>query len=560
MGLSWLLNTAWMTTCFCEARAFHTATRSVAQAQTDVLTAILRRNRDTQFGFAHHFCSVDGPRAYRQQVPLSRYKDYAEAVAQIAKGKCGVLTRDRVELLEPTSGTTSGEKLIPYTAALRHQFQRAVAAWIVDLFQHRPLLREGRAYWSISPALGPPRKTSGGIPIGFEDDADYLGSVERWLIKKLLVVPAEVARLTDIESFRYCTLWHLLRADDLALMSLWSPTFLLTLLASIETWHDRLCFDLERGRLEPPSPLLHALVKQFGHDRPRDRVRARELRAIFRDGAPLSEKLRRIWPRLGLISCWGDAGAAHFLPELRSLFPDVEIQPKGLLATEGCVSIPFLGRSGAALAVRSHFFEFQELDSPENIHLAHELDRGGLYRVVLTTAGGLYRYELRDEVEVSGFENQCPLVRFLGKSDCTADLVGEKLGEPHVRAILSRLFDEKGPVPAFALLVPVLEQPPRYRLYLQIPELIADTPAMKDWTAGLEAGLCENPHYAYARHLGQLAPAEIAVLDSQGTPGWEVYERECFARGIRVGNIKPMALDPWTGWPAAFRAASQPFR
>ena len=556
MGLPWLLNTTWMVACAREARTFRKATRSVAESQANVLASVLQQNRDTEFGRSHSFRAIDSPRAYQQQVPLSRYEDYTDAIDRIASGRGNILTRDRIELLEPTSGTTGGEKLIPYTASLRRQFQRAVAAWIADLFQNRPTLRQGRAYWSISPAFGPLRQTGSGIPIGFEDDADYLGIAERWLLRKLLVVPSEVARLTDIESFRYCTLWFLLRAADLALISVWSPTFLLTLLGPLEAWHDRLCFDLDHGKPQPPSSLPDALTKRFACGGGQETVRAAELRKVFRSCLSLPEKLRLIWPRLGIISCWADANAARYLHELHTLFPEVEIQPKGLLATEGCVSIPLLGRLGAALAVRSHFLEFQEIDSPQKVHLANELDRGGRYRVVLTTAGGLYRYELRDEVEVSGFENECPLVRFVGKSDCTSDLVGEKLAEAHVRAVLSRLLDMNGLAPTFVLVVPVVDRPPRYRLYVQAPALNGGTFVAKDWAVCLETGFCENPHYAYARQLEQLAPAEVVALDSRGRLGWEVYERQCLIRGMRAGNIKPMALDSWTGWPAVFDSLS----
>ncbi len=531
MSLAGLLNRAWMLACRREAAAFAQATRSVAQTQADVLAAILRHNRHTEFGQAHRFRQIDGPHAYRQRVPLSRWEDYAAAIDRIAAGEPGVLTRERVELLEPTSGTSGGEKLIPYTAALRRQFQRAVAAWIADLLGHRPRLRQGRAYWSISPAFGPRRRTSGGIPIGFDTDADYLGGAARWLLKRLLAVPAEVAQAADIDAFRAGTLRHLLGAADLTLMSVWSPTFLPALLGPLEAEHDRLCFGIE----------------QMGAA-----SRAAELRAIFRASSPLAEKLRHIWPRLALISCWADAGSARYLPPLQELFPAVEIQPKGLLATEGCVSFPLSGRPAPVLAIRSHFFEFQELDSPDRLRLAHELERGGHYRVVLTTAGGLYRYELRDEIEIVGFENQCPLLRFLGRADGGCDLVGEKLAEPHVRGVLDRLLDGRGLVPAFALLVPVDERPPRYRWYVQAAALEADPAAVAALAGALEAGLGENPHYAAARRLGQLAAAEVATLTSGGRPGWEAYQRECVARGMRAGNIKPVTLDPRGGWPAVF--------
>jgi hypothetical protein len=140
--------------------------------------------------------------------------------------------------------------------------------------------------------------------------------------------------------------------------------------------------------------------------------------------------------------------------------------------------------------------------------------------------------------------------------------VGEKLAEPHVRAVIDRLLDEHGIRSAFTLLVPVDDQPPFYRLFIEPAAAISPCP-LEEWgravaltlAAGLEAGLCENPHYAYARRLGQLAAADVVVLDPHEGPAWELYQRQCLARGMRLGNIKPTALDGWPGWPAVFASA-----
>jgi GH3 auxin-responsive promoter len=527
------LNTAWMLASAGEARAFRHATRRVARTQADFLGETLRANRETAFGRAHDFRRIDGVRDFQRRVPLSDYDDYADFVRRTAAGESGVLTAERVELLEPTSGSTGGEKLIPYTATLRRQFQRAVAAWVHDLFRGRPAVRNGRAYWSISPAFGPPRRTPGGLPIGFDDDAAYLGTLERWAVRRLLAVPADVARAPDLETYRYRTLAHLLAAKDLTLISIWNPTFLTALLAPLDVWHERLCADLMRL----------------------DSRRAAELSSLFRAGRPPAETLSHVWRKLALISCWTDAAAARCLGELRELFSTVEVQPKGLLATEGCVSFPLLGRAAPVLAIRSHFFEFVESGgegtsgSRPDARLAHELVRGGRYRVVITTGGGLYRYCLNDEVEVVGFENECPLLRFLGKSDRVSDLVGEKLSEPHVRSVIDRVLAAHGLTPTFALLVPVESRLNRYRLYLQGPQPSINIDAL---AAGLEAGLRENPHYAYAVRLGQLAPAEVCVLDPAGEAAAQVYLRRQISRGMRPGNVKPTALDAWTGWPDEF--------
>jgi hypothetical protein len=551
-AVPWLLNATWMLRCSFEAAAFAQASRSVADTQARLLLQTLWANRDTEYGRAHCFRDIPDARTYQQQVPLATHDDLTDGIRRIAAGEANVLTSEPVRLLEPTSGTTGGEKLIPYTAGLRRQFQRGVAAWIADLFRRRPRARAGRAYWSISPMLGPPRRSPGGLPIGFDDDTAYLGRAERFALRQLLVTPPEVARLPDMGSFRYATLLSLLTADDLALVSVWSPTFLTALLAPLEEWQERLCHDLRRGGLNPPTPVAEKAARPLHRWLRPDPTRADRLARILRSTAPWSEKLRRVWPRLAVISCWADAAAAQFLPELRELFPQVEVQPKGLLATEGFVSFPLADRPGAALALRCHFFEFEELGENAPCRLAHELDRGGQYRVVLTTAGGLYRYRLRDEVEVVGSYQECPLLRFIGRSDATSDLVGEKLAEPHVRAVLDRLLATQALRPRFALLVPVLDRPARYRLYLQAPELSGGSQPLGQLRQGLEDGLRENPYYRHAVAVGQLAPAEVVALNPGGGSAWLLYERRCLAEGQKCGNVKPTALDRRTGWPDFF--------
>ncbi len=551
MTLAYWLNSAWMWACRREARAFRRATHAVARTQEAVLRNTLAANRDTSYGKLHRFAAIASPQDYQRHVPLSTYGAYAPFIREIAAGKSNVLTSDRVELLEPTSGTTAGEKWVPYTATLRAQFQRAVAAWVADVMGCRPGARRGRAYWSISPAVGPPRQTQGGVRIGFDDDAAYLSRWQQFLVRRLLIMPPAATALTAIEGFRYLTLFHLVAARDLALISVWSPTFLTALLSPLEAWGDRICDDLWRGRLALPAPNTPAGAAEVRLGRQQRRRRSEELRAIFRDGRPWPEKLRQVWPRLDLISCWADATAASQLPPLQAMFPGVAVQPKGLLATEACVSFPLCGRPGAALALRSHFFEFREWPGrAAGIRLAHQLELGCRYEVIVTTGGGLYRYQLRDVVEVTGFENQCPLVRLVGRADRVSDLVGEKLGEPHVQEVLGRVFAAHRLAPRFAMVVPVSGDSPGYRLYLQGGEQL--TARRHDVARDAELGLRGNPYYSQAVRLGQLRPLEVHILDADFEQVWQVYERACLARGCKLGQIKPSVLDSWTGWCREF--------
>src|SRR6185295_10783069 len=119
---------------------------------------------------------------------------------------------------------------------------------------------------------------------------------------------------------------------------------------------------------------------------------------------------------------------------------------------------PLIGQPAAALAVRSHFFEFIEsisiCDARPSVRLAHELSAGCRYQVVLTTGGGLYRYQLYDEVEVVGHGDECPLIRFVGRSDRTSDMVGEKLNDAHVQRSVNAALAKHEMQPLFAMLVP----------------------------------------------------------------------------------------------------------
>jgi len=565
MTLAHWLNTGWMLSCRREARHFHHATHSVSETQQALLLRILAANQSTEFGRRHAFGRIRSSSEYQQRVPRSNYEAYADAIQRIAAGQDNVLTREPVELLEPTSGSSNrGEKLIPYTSSLRREFQRAVAVWVADVMRHRPAMRRGRAYWSVSPAMESGRVSPGGIPIGFDDDAAYLGRLERCFLKYLLIVPPSVTRLKAMDNFRYCTLLYLLGAADLSLISIWSPTFLTSLISSLDEWGDRICRDLRNGRLSLPVPGDSEIQKLLTSRLRRDGHRSEQLHSILQTSASKADKLQQMWPQLDLISCWADAMAGEYLGGLRELFPNVAIQPKGLLATEGCVSFPLVDRHGAVLAIRSHFFEFAKIDHPQGgsanpatPRLADQLDMGQRYKVLLTTGGGLYRVELNDIVEVVGYENQCPLLRFVGRADRVSDLVGEKLNELHLQDVLHRVLVASGIVPQFSLVVPTSGPQPCYRLYLQADDIEQLRAVSSLIARDVDAGLRENPYYQHAVEFSQLAPLEVRLLDGDRGQAWRVYERVCLERGQKAGDIKPTVLDTWPGWPVEFDRAFQ---
>jgi hypothetical protein len=525
-----------------EALRFHRSSAEVERTQAGVLRRIIDENRTSWFGTTNRFSAVDGVDQFRSRVPLSTYDDYAEPIDRISRGEQGVLTAERVLLLEPTGGTTSSEKLAPYTTGLRRQFQRAVRAWIADLFWRRPAVRRGAAYWSITPLACRERITPGGLRIGFHDDSQYLATAEQMLLLGAMAVAPAVARCESVASAFYATSFLLLRSRSLALVSIWSPTFLTELAAFMREHAAELCRDVAVGTISRPMPA--ALARQF---RPLP-DRAVQAASVLESRTPQAGWAHQLWPELALVSCWCDGPSAIFADNLREQLPGVEFQPKGLLATEAAVSIPLLGHPGAALAVRSHFFEFLPVVQDgqpvgRETLLAHELRQGERYRVVVTTAGGFYRYQMQDEVEVVGFHREIPLIRFLGKCDRTSDMVGEKLSEAQVHFALRRALSRLETHVHHAEVVAELTPRPSYRLRIVAAESSRAMEVQRRLGQELDEALRANPGYAYARDLGQLDPVQVQVVIRQ-EPDAETTRRAIEPSGDkqRYGSKKPRVL------------------
>jgi hypothetical protein len=221
--------------------------------------------------------------------------------------------------------------------------------------------------------------------------------------------------------------------------------------------------------------------------------------------------------------------------------PQALIQPKGLLATEAFVSIPFAGFHPAAL--RSHFFEF--IDENNQVRLLHELQESRTYTVVVTTSGGLWRYRLGDQVEVDGFVDRTPSLRFVGRAGCVSDRFGEKLSDEFVTRVLREHCGGTEVGECFAMLSPEESRAGfwHYTLYLE-------GHYNEDLANRVEDALCANPNYALCVDLGQLQPLRFFRIERDA---YDSFVRAEMSRGIRMGDIKPAALSLRTDWSKHFK-------
>ena len=522
-----IANSAWLAASIPEYLRFRHATGALEATQRRLLQTCLAHNADTAFGREHGFSGIRSWEEYAERVPVRAYDDFRDWVGRIAAGEQAVLTADRVRLFEPSSGSSGAAKWIPYTAGLQSEYRRAVAAWVTALFLSKPRLLAGRAYWSLTPPADGEDAGDSLVPVGFDEDGAYLGGIAQRLIGLAMATPATLRHVRRSEDFWHATALALLACADLRLVSTWHPSFFLLLLGYVRDHWPGLLDELAVGSVIDGVSI---------------RARPGRSRALRELGA---ENAASIWPRLALISCWGDGHAAAGLRELQRAFPGIAVQPKGLLATEGVVTIPFGDRR--PLAVRSHFFEFE--DAGGIIRPAWDLRDGDEYQVVMTTGGGLYRYARRDRGAVNGYYRDTPCFEFVGKSDNVIDLRGEKLSESFVASCMNEAFEEHGVEAQFAMLAPDLSaEPPGYTLYIETAHELPD--ALRD---SLEAKLSRGYHYALCIRLGQLRP--LQVMRVRG-PAFDTYARALVARGMRLGDIKPTPLSRYADWSGRFDAFS----
>lgn len=531
-----LAGTAWLSSNVAGYWRYRRALARPEATQRALLASYVRNNADTRFGRDHRFSRIRSIEEFQDRVPLSSYSDVSPHIDAIRQGVGDVLTHDPVRTLALSSGSVAPAKLIPYTRTLEQEFRRAIAPWVIDLYSRRPSLAAGSSYWSITPVASDRPSPPSAVPIGFEEDSEYLGAAGKRLVDATLAVPGVVRSIPDVDAFRYVTLLFLLRRRDLRLVSVWHPSFLTLLLGALASHWELLLDDIRRGTVTPPGGLPPAIASDLGGRLHPDPRRSRQLQEIG------PHDCARLWPRLHLVSCWADGHAALYVAELRTLLPHVEIQPKGLLATEGVITLPF--RDRAPLAIRSHFFEFLH---DGHAYLPHQLAPGTVYSVVVTTGGGLYRYRLEDRVEVDGFVEHTPSLKFLGKEDHVSDVCGEKLNETFVARVVTEACASAAGAVRFALLAPdVNSRPPAYTLYLE-----SDTPPSPALGRILDELLSANPHYRYCRTLGQLGPARMFHCR---TPMFPAYAQRCRDLGQRLGDIKPLALSGRSGWSQVFVA------
>lgn len=516
---------------------------TVRETQGALLDSLVRRNRDTVFGVEHGFREIRDAGDYQRRVPVRQWAEFSPYVDQVVQGRNDVLTREPPFLFNWTSGTTGSPKMIPFTRRCEAAARLTHRIWIYKILLDNPELlsgpglMQGRVLALIN--AGVDGYTESHVPYGSVSGNMYFRMPQ--IIRQAFSNAYDVYHIESIEA-RYYTLLRFALQQSCSFMMSGNPSGFQFLFEMADRLGETLIRDIHDGtlaaRFEVPNHVRAAAINEL----PPNPERARAL-SKAKEG---TGRLRPIdyWPDLRVIGCWLGGSMGHFAPSLRDWCGEsFRFRDIGYMASEGFFTIP-LGSDtpDGVLALHSAFFEFvpeEDFGRPEApVLLAHELEAGSNYHVVITTTGGLYRYAINDVIRVTAMDGGSPSIRFLYKGGNVQNMQGEMVSVEHVMATMSAATSALGlNLRHFQVVADLANR----RYVLQIEPLQGlPQPALHALLSRFEKELgAQNVNYEYFRAHGVIDTPRLRLMQ----PGW--YARitaDHLARGRRESQFKPLVL------------------
>lgn len=485
----------------------------LSQVQNQKLTDYLNENKNTDFGKKHAFRQIKTYEDYARAVPLIEdYDQISPFIERMMQGERDVLFKGKALFFESTSGSSGKAKHIPFNKQLKQELDSAISAWMWNLFRMNPLTFKGKFYWSLSPAVKRQQAAKSKIPIGADSDTNYFNPWAALLLRQIMAVQSP-RNYRDADDFYLQTWKQLLETKTLSFISVWSPQFLLRLTDFLRKHQKEILNDLNCSKSRKQA-LQNALNKDIVH-------------------------LPDLFPELQFVSCWTQAQSSIWLSELRARTQHIPIQGKGLLSTEGVVSIPW-GMTQHLLSYRAHFYEFKAADN--QLYLAHQLEEGLEYECIITTGGGLYRYNTNDVVRCKGYWRSIPKLEFVGRSGNISDLVGEKLSERSLTDIFLKAKEQIKGIKSIFLFPHKKKSTAEYGVLLTG----VSNEAAKTVRDLVHQELLHNPYYRQAIDAGQLQPIALQCANEETIEKLSrAYQKK---KEIKDGDLKLPLLFPVGYW------------
>jgi hypothetical protein len=517
------------------------SSKNARLSQEKALRTFLENSKDTVYGREHNFSAIlnePGPaifEAFRKNVPVNDYDNLCPYVERHKNGEENILFPGKPKMYGTTSGTTREPKWIPITEHYyREVYKKSNQTWFYTLIKNKPKVFYGKTLSIVGKAVegaAPDGTVYGSISGIAQRDIPHFMEV-------LHPAPADVFHIADYKA-RYYAIMRMGIEQDVTLIITANPSTLVEMQTNANEFFDEYVQDIENGTLSGRFPIpgeIRAVLEARLKPNP---LRAEELRQLkVRYGTVLP---KHYWPRMQIVNVWMCGNTSIYLEKIRNSFPEQTMFHEFSYFSTECKAGLVLKSNTLDTVPSGHLVYFEFIHESEveqktpRVYQLWELKKGERYCPVVTTSAGLYRYNMTDLVEVTGFYNQYPLIKFVQKLNGTISLTGEKLHE--------RQFIEAVRVCANATGLGLSffagfanPQKSNYRFYYEFADQSVSRARAEELTTAVDARLREyNIEYESKRSSNRLRSPDTSLLVRDS---FEQFKAACIDKGYRDGQFK----------------------
>ncbi|MDR2194151.1 MAG: GH3 auxin-responsive promoter family protein [Treponema sp.] len=518
------------------------ASKDARKSQEMVLRSLLDGAKETVYGKEHHFDAILEAKdaeelftLYQKYVPANDYEDIRPYVERHKSGEADVLFPGKPKMYGTTSGTTKEPKWIPLTERYYQEVtQKMNQIWFYTLIKNKPKVFYGKTLSIVGKAIE-----------GYAPDGTVFGSISGIMqrdipnfMKTVYSAPADIFWITDYKS-RYYALMRMAIEQDVTLIITANPSTLVELQTNANEFYNEYVDDIEKGtisrKLTIPDEIRTILEAQL---QPNPK-RAAELRALKdRYGTVLP---KHYWPNMQIVNVWMCGNTGVYLEKIKDSFAkDAAFHEFSYVSTE-CKAGVVLKSNTKDTVTFGHkmYFEFiheSELESKNpRMYQLHEVKAGERYCMLVTNSAGLYRYNMNDILEVTGYYNQFPLLQFIQKCNGIISITGEKLHERQfIEAVHAAEKELTLQVKFFVGFADVDNS--RYTFYYEFVDRAAGAAQAEEFTKAVDTRLKEyNEEYAAKRASNRLKEPATELLVQES---FEKFKSACIEKGYRDGQFK----------------------
>ena len=511
---------------------------AASAVQCSELRSILAENKETEYGRRYGFADIKSVGAFQSEVPVTTYEDYQGYVERMIAGERGILTASDPVYYAITSGSTDRPKYVPVTehdmrvhlgfihSGIMGMVDEHFASSCPDILS-RKVFQVGEFARTALPS---------GVMCGVRSaslyqwlDRDGSFDASPFCVPKEVLFPDELADLTYVKVRFALAERHLSSIHSVFLHRIVSA------LDYIRNNWSLLLRDMEMGDIDPAIQLSSRWRERLRTWLLPDPERAVELRALRID-EDASDMIRRIWPEMRYLIAIGGRSFPVYEEAIAYYGPDIPIHHFIYGASEGFLSIANgVGRSDEYILIpAAGFFEFIPAEGGGRPLVVGELEKGGRYELVFTNHSGLYRYRMKDVMEVVGFLGEAPLVRFCHRLNQVLNVADEKMDSEQLAYAVSLFAMRLGrSLPRYCVREDRSSRPGRYVLYLESTPVHDADRLMDECLATASYG------YRCCRQMDDIAKPCVRFLP-HGT--FRRYEEAIARTGRTMAQYKPLIV------------------